>query len=132
MLTFDTDHVLMGELPDGISNDVLAVSRDVAEAHLHDEMCTFFVPESAADLIDSGPISTPVCCGENVAAAITKSKYRTQRHESPDGTTNWVAPVTVSNYRADVLRIPESEWLPDDIRHALTPGGSPRWHAASR
>lgn len=122
MLTFDTDQVLMGELPNGIPDSVLAVARHVAEDHLHDEMCTFFVPESTADLVDGGPISEPVCCGGSLAAAITDSKYRPQRHTCPHGAFIWVVPVTVSGYRADVLLIPDAEWLPADIRDALTEG----------
>lgn len=119
MITFDTDDCLVGPMPTGLTPALWGVARDVAEEHLHDEMCTFFVPESANDLYDGGPISEPVSCGGNLASAIAHGDYRPERHVLSDGAIVWAVPITISGYRADVLLIPEAEWLPTDIQDAL-------------
>ncbi len=119
MFTFDTDFTLTGDKPEGLHPALWEAARDISEEFLHDDFITFFVPESAADLADGGPISEPVCCGGSLAAAIKDGGLCASRRDNPDGTGVWFAPVNRCGYRADALLIPETDWIPDDIRRAL-------------
>lgn len=124
MIRIDTDDTLTGTKPAGLHHGIWEIACDLAAERVHEEFCTFFVPESADDLADGGPISEPVCCGGKLAAAIADGGFVTERRALPDGAAVWIAPVNECGYKADVLLLPDSPWLPDDIRRAL--------HAACR
>ncbi len=119
MIIFDTDDTLAGTKPDDLHRGIWKVACDLAAERVHEEFCTFFLPESVDDLADGGPISEPVCCGGSLAVLIADGSFVTERRALPDGAAVWIAPVNECGYRADVLLIPDSPWLLDDIRRAL-------------
>ncbi len=119
MIRFDTDDTLTGAKPAGLPADIWQIAGDLAAARVHDTFVTFFVAETADDLADGGPISEPVCCGGSLMTLIADGPFAAERRDLPEGTAVWIAPVTACGYKADVLLLPDSPWLPADLRRAL-------------
>ncbi len=113
MITFETDDVLTGDKPHGLPAAQWEAARDVAELHLHEEYCTFFVPENAEDLSIGGMISALACDGMSVAAAIgTRIPVASA--------TVFAATINVTAYYADVLLLMlDADWIPADVRQSI-------------
>ncbi len=119
MRTFDISCTLSGHMPEGLSPAIWEAALDFGARLLRDTYITFFVPDSAVDLTDGGPVSGPVCRGGSLAVAIAVKGLASRLCDSTGNSGVWSALFSINDYRADVVLIPDSDWVPGDIRQAL-------------